>query len=142
MTRRTGFTFLELLIVLAVCVAISAFAYRSLTVSHAHPPSARANCLLATLVEANEEYKRRSGSYTRSLESLGEISLINPVFAQSSESGYDFVYTVTEDGWSCQGNPSIPGTTGDPFLFVDQTGVVRSSLEAPAGPSDRPFVRE
>ena len=142
MRRRTGFTLVELLIVLAFCVAIGAFAYRSMTVSHAHPPSARANYLLTTLVEANEEYKRRSGSYARSLESLGEASLINPVFAQSSESGYDFVYTVSADGWRCQGNPSIPRTTGRRFLFVDQTGVVRFSLEVPAGPTDRPFVRE
>ncbi len=87
---------------------------------------------LRSLVAVNEQYRTRLQSYASTLRDLEAAGLIDTVLGDGTKSGYDFLYTGGEGKWLCQGNPSVPGTTGDRYFFADQRGVIRFSLTGPA----------
>ncbi len=139
MERREGSWLIELLLVIAIVALIAAFAARSLLAPRGSSNEARCRYLLGSLVAANEQYRERFGSYADSLRSLGDADLIDPVFAASRQSGYDFVYTASDAGWSCEGNPTVFGTTGERCYFIDDSGVIRFSTTGTASSADPRF---
>lgn len=72
--------------------------------------------------------------------------LIDEVLASGRRSGYVFTYTVTEKdangsltGYTITAEPAVPGSTGQRYLFTDQSGVIRMERDRPATQESPPL---
>jgi type IV pilus assembly protein PilA len=139
MKRQAGFTLIELMIVVAIIAIIAAIAVPSLLKARIAGNEASGISSLRTLTTVNEQYRTRFQAYSDTLANLEAAGFIDSVLSSGTKSGYDFTYTGGTDTWNCTGDPSTPGTTGDRFFFVDQTGVVRFSQTATATAADEPI---
>ena len=64
-------------------------------------------------------------------------SYIDSVLAAGTRQGYAFTYTWTDaDHFTCRGNPTTPGRTGNRYFYVDETGRITANMTGPAGPTD------
>ena len=137
MKRNRGFTLIELMIVVAIIAIIAAIAIPSLLNARKAGNEASAISSLRTLTTVNEQYRTRFGAYSGSLANLQTEAYIDNVLGSGNKSGYTFGYTGGTNTWSCNADPQTPGTTGDRFFFVDQSGVIRFNSSATAGTGDR-----
>ncbi len=59
-------------------------------------------------------------------------------FVAAERHGYFFEIVPSAEpklAWSARAAPLVPGRTGDRWFFVDESGVVRYSVGAEAGPA-------
>ena len=140
MRRNKGFTLIELMIVVAIIAIIAAIAIPSLLGAKKSANEASAISSLRTICTTCEQYRNRHGSYPNALANLGPAGdgLIDGVLANGAKSGYTFGFNSNpaNDTWSCTADPTTPGTTGDRYFFVDQSGVIRWNGAAQAGAGD------
>jgi len=128
-----GFTLIELLIVIAVIAILAAIAIPNLLSSSKAANESSAIASLRTLVSAQETFRSRQNppTYAEDLAALG--TLIDPVLAGGSKSGYDFAAgAADENTYSYTASATTQETSGDRSFFVDQTGVIRSAAAAGA----------
>lgn len=94
---------------------------------------------LRTLVTVSEQYRTRFQGYPAAMTELESAGYVDQVLGSSVKSGYDFFYAGGAAVWLCLANPRFPGTTGDRYFFVDQTGVLRFSSSGPASSASPPL---
>ena len=143
MTRKSGFTLIELMIVVAIIAIIAAIAIPSLLNARKAGNEASAISSLRTLTTVNEQYRTRFATstigYADTLANLQASGYIDSVLGSGTKSGYTFTYAGTRTTWACNANPQTAGTTGDRFFFVNESGVIRSNPSAAAGTGDSPI---
>ena len=139
MKRNQGFTLIELMIVVAIIAIIAAIAIPSLLNARKAGNEASAISSLRTMSTVNEQYRTRFQSYGGSLGDLNTEGYIDSVLSSGTKSGYDFLYTGATNTWSCTADPDTPGTTGDRYFFVDESGVIRFSSTGTAGVGSSPI---
>ena len=140
MRKQEGFTLIELMIVVAIIAIIAAIAIPSLLNARKAGNEASAISSLRTLTTVNEQYRTRFGAYSPTLTELTGANYIDSVLGSGTKSGYTFgTYAGAANTWSCASSPAVPGTTGDRFFFVDQTGVLRFNSTGPASAADPPI---
>ncbi len=140
MSRKQGFTLIELMIVVAIIAIIAAIAIPSLLNARKAGNEASAISSLRTITTVNEQYRTRFQAYANLLATLQTEGYIDQVLGGGAKSGYLFVYaSPTVNTWTCNANPATAGTTGDRRFFVDQSGVIRFNLTAAAGVGDQPI---
>jgi prepilin-type N-terminal cleavage/methylation domain-containing protein len=151
---RNGFSLLELLIVVAVILIISAIAIPRFIRSKMSANEASAVGSLKTIITACQAY---SNIYTTGfpvgLANLGPgtpataaaADLIDNVLVTGTKSGYRLIYVsgapvggkvVT---YTINANPVAPNQTGQRFFFTDQTGVIRYALTGAATIASSPL---
>ena len=155
--RKTGFSLIELLIVVAIILVIAAIAIPNFLKSKMRANEASAVASLRVFVTAEATYQSTWGrGFSPDIPSLGpplpgsqasasRADLVDPLLASQIKSGYSFVYTAIDtdgdgqvDAFTVNANPVSPGQTGDKYFYVDQKGVVRYSLSGPADASSDP----
>lgn len=68
---------------------------------------------------------------------ISNPSYIDSLLAGGVKQGYTFTYLQTDaDHFTCRGNPTSPGRTGNRYFFVDETGRITANAAGPAGPAD------
>ncbi|HLU48157.1 MAG TPA: prepilin-type N-terminal cleavage/methylation domain-containing protein [Planctomycetota bacterium] len=139
MKRQSGFTLIELMIVVAIIAIIAAIAIPSLLKARIAGNEASAISSLRTLTTVNEQYRTRFGEYADALGSLSTTGYIDTVLSSGTKSGFTFAYTGGTDTWNCTADPTTVGTTGDRFFYADQTGVIRVNQSGTAGDTDPPI---
>ena len=140
MSRKQGFTLIELMTVVAIIAIIAAIAIPSLLNARKAGNEASAISSLRTLTTVNEQYRTRFQAYTDALATLNTEGYIDSVLAGGTKSGYTFGYTAVDaNRWNCTADPTTAGTTGDRFFFVDQSGVIRFNATQQAGVGDLPI---
>jgi len=133
MTRRQGFTLIELMIVVAIIAIIAAIAIPSLLNARKAGNEASAISSLRTITTVNEQYRTRFQAYANALASLQTEGYIDNVLGGGAKSGYTFTYASGgANVWSCNADPQTQGTTGDRHFFCDQSGVIRFDAAAAA----------
>ena len=154
--NSSGFSLIELLIVVAIILIIAAIAIPNLLKSRIAANQASAVGSLRTMNTSEVTYSTTyTTGFSPDLVSLGppasgnasatSAGMIDSVLAAGVKSGYSFTYTTTVSGtgrydtYTINANPSTPGTTGTNYYFTDQTNVIRQNSTAAAAATDSPI---
>jgi len=141
MRNRNGFSLIELLLVVAVILIISAIAVPNFMRSRERANEASAIASIRVINTAAVTYNMTypDQGYPAQLTSLGGVNpcsasssqacLIDDVLAQGGRGGYLFAWTgdglLPSVGYTVTGTPEAIGSSGQRMFCTDQTGVVR-----------------
>ena len=137
--RSQGYTLVEITVVVAIIATIAVLAMPTLLNAKKPANEASAISALRSLTTVNEQYRLRFQSYAGSLANLSAEDYIDSVFGAGAKAGFQFTYLANAYSWTCSADPEVPGTTGDRYFFVDQSGVIRFSTTATATIADTPI---
>ena len=152
-TKTRGFTFLELLIVIAIVLIISGLAVTNLVRSKMAANEASAANSLRVLNSACVNYSVAWMGFPLALNYLGPgnpptataADLVDSLLAAGTKAGYNITYiSASPSGgqvrsYTLSASPVIPGLTGTRYFFTDQTGIIRQNSGAPATAASTPL---
>jgi prepilin-type N-terminal cleavage/methylation domain-containing protein len=154
--KQTGFSLIELLIVVAIILIIAAIAIPSLIQSKMTANEASAVQTLRDINTAESMYSVQFGiGFSQDLPSLGGTTgtasstnalLIPDPVAQTpnTKDGFSFTYVVTASNgpngtpsnYTVNANPIIPGSTGRRWFYTDETFVIHYNTTGPSTAND------
>ena len=132
-----GFTLLEIMVVIAIIVIISAMAIPAILRNRITANEAAAITSLKTVDWAAIAYRATNGAYPPDLNSLGtcDPSYIDSVLASGTKQGYKFNLTSNNDTFSIAAVPATQNVTGVRTFYSDTSGVIRVSSSGVADAS-------
>jgi type II secretory pathway pseudopilin PulG len=149
MKREEGFSLVELLIVVAIVMIISALAIPGLQRARRYAQSGSAVQSLRTITTAENLYERRHKVYA-TLADLAPEGTIDPHLAVGIKSEYTFTLSLVLDAndiakgklltFKANANPQQDTATGT-FFFVDESAVIRFNEGAAATAASDPIPR-
>lgn len=132
-----GFSLIELLIVIAIILIITAMALPKLNRARMQAFEASALKSISTIHTAQTQYYSQFGKFAATLTELGPPSsgnanaaasdLIPSDLAAGEKSGYKFTLQATPLGYSVNANPVAFGNTGSRTFYSDQSLVLRAN---------------
>jgi type IV pilus assembly protein PilA len=144
--RRSGFSLIELLIVIAIILIIVTIAVPKLNNARIYAQETAAIGALRTIHETEVQYFSTYGKYASSLTELGPptsgsaspaaADLIHEDLASGVKGGYKFTVQGTPTGYVINASPVSFGSTGKRTFYSDQSMAVHQNYgQDPAGPS-------
>ena len=152
--KQAGFSLIELLIVVAIILIISAIALPNLIVARRSANEASAVQSLRTIQSAETAYATTfpAVGFSATLMNLSggngagcsatpaQACLIDSVLASGNKSGYTITWTgdglTPSVGYNINADPSIRGSSGRRSFFTNYPGVIRYNDSAPATTND------
>lgn len=141
----TGFTLVEIMVVIAIVATLAALAISSMLRSrmNANEVAAIAGCRSIATGSQNFYNSSSPHSYPSVLMDLttpvSNPAYIDSVLASGTRQGYVYLYALVDaEHFTLNANPVSSGTTGNRRFFVDQTGVLRANGTQAASTSDPP----
>jgi type IV pilus assembly protein PilA len=141
MRNRNGFSLIELLLVVAVILIISAIAVPNFLRSRERANEASAVASIRVINTASVTYSMTypDMGYPALLTNLGGVNpcdatpaqacLIDDLLAQGTRGGYTFVWAgdglTPSVSYTLTGTPQVVGSSGQRMFCTDQTGVIR-----------------
>jgi type IV pilus assembly protein PilA len=138
--RPSGFTVLELLIVVGVIAIVASIAIPNYSSSKKSANEASAISSMRALMSAEENYRvTQNPPKYGVLSQLKTSGLINPSLGSGSKSGYTFLTfgVPNSQTYAFTGHPQTG--SGDRWFYVDQTGVIRANSGGAADPTSEPL---
>ena len=148
-----GFSLIELLVVVAVILIISAIAIPNFIRSKMRANEAAAVANLRNITTAETVYSTTYGiGYTTNLTQLGgttaivdqnNAGLIDSVLASGSKTGYTFTYSILVSdaaghvlAFAITADPTLAGRSGDRHFYADQSAIIRHNETTTATSTD------
>jgi len=139
--NESGFTLLEVMIVVALIAVIAVIAMPMFTRVRINSNEASAIGALRVISSAEINFFHIEGRFG-DLTELGAAvpPFLQPDLAGGEKHGYLFaVAAITDLSFECTANPKIPGTSGISGFFVDESGVIRRNPSGPATVDSAPI---
>lgn len=143
--KDSGFTLVEIMVVVGVIIVILALALPSMLRSrmNANEVAAISHCRL--VANSCQSYYANVSPHTYP-SGFEELATANPPYLDDTfnavspeRQGYIFTYRrVNSDSFYVRANPRSYGRTGVRYFYVDETGIITSNDKVPAGPDDPP----
>jgi type IV pilus assembly protein PilA len=136
--NQSGFSLIELLIVIAIILIIAAIAIPKLNNQRMNAQEMAAIRQIGTIHTAQIQYYSQFGRYAATLAELGPppsggqagpqaSDLIPRTLSEGKNTGYVFTVAATPLGYSVTANPEAFGSTGRRTFFSDQTNVIHQN---------------
>ena len=140
MKDKTGFSLIELMIVVAVIGVIAAFAVPNLVRSKGAAREAAAISAVRSLGNAQVMYVsvRNSGTFAADLSVLEAAGLIDSVLASGSTDAYSLSVSGDSSGFEINARPLGYGSTAIRSFYSDESGVIRYSTADAAATAASP----
>lgn len=151
-TKQSGFSLIELLIVVAIILIVAAIAIPNLLRARisANEASAVSSVHAVNTAEITFTTLFPTSGYSATLASLGpggtcnspaNACIIDAVLASGIKSGYTFTYvqdasSVPAPGYTINADPVTRGITGQRSFFSDQTNITHYNQTVGAGAGD------
>lgn len=136
-TRRCGFSLVELLIVVAIVVIITAISTTNLHKSRIYAQETAAMRHISAIHVAQAQFYAQYGRFASNLLELGPpasggsnasaADLLPAELAQGTKGGYQFSVQSSNTGYTVNANPVTYQISGRRTFFSDQTLVLRES---------------
>ena len=137
----TGFTLVEIMIVLAIVIVLLTIAVPNFLRSRviANETAALTNC--RAINNACQLYNINQENYPNSLTDLTEPAsnppYIDSTLAAGRKLGYEFIYQLVDSGhFTLNANPLSSGLLKGRYFYMDESGSIRAKKDGPAGPTD------
>ena len=151
--KQSGFSLIELLIVVAIILIIAAIAIPNLLRARIAANQASAVSSLRTMNTACITYDTNYNLYPTSLTNLAPVPTLTTPTSTSADlldavlttapftkSGYVFAFVgTTGTSYTINADPQTLNTTGVNSYFTDQTGVIHIHVGASASATDSPL---
>jgi len=140
MKKTSGFTLIELMIVVAIIAIIAAIAIPNLLRSRMQSNESAAIGNLRTIVGAEVAYHAANYSYTTD---FADLTGATPSFLDgdwaTAKSGYNFVLGGAAQNFTANANAVEYGVTGGKGFYTDASGVIRYADGADADATSNPI---
>ena len=150
--RQSGFSLIELLVVVAIILVIVAIAIPNFLASRMAANESGAVQETRAITTAEVAYHTQYGvGYAAQLSFLGDgaavtvtsAGLIDSVLASGTKTGYHYNYAALNQdaaghyqSFTVNSNPASPGFSGHKYFFADETSIIHVNLLGPASSAD------
>ncbi len=140
MNKKSGFTLIELMVVVAIIAIIAAIAIPNLLRSRMQSNESAAVGNLRTIIGAEAAYHSANAGYT---VDFADLTGATPAFLDGDwgvpKEGYDFTLGGTADNFTVNADPITMDVTGGKGFFTDASGVIRYAMGAVADATSTPI---
>lgn len=141
--KKSGFTLIELMIVVAIIAIIAAIAIPNLLRSRMQSNESAAISNLRAVVGAEVAYHGANYQYTGSFD---DLTTATPPFLEGNwavaKQGYTFALAGGGTTFTCTADPEEMNVTGGKGFFTDASGVVRYANGAAATADSDPIGQQ
>ena len=137
LSKKRGFTLVELMIVLIVIAIVAAISTMSALAARVQANEGQAKAALKAIASAVEMYQTTQGSYPESLSTLG-TNYIGPDLVAGQKSGYTFELKSGNQGatFTCTAVPIRQNYTGVKSYCINVLNAIQVYASAPALSAD------
>jgi prepilin-type N-terminal cleavage/methylation domain-containing protein len=137
----TGFTLIEIMIVVALVVALITIATPNLLRSRVVANEGAAVGNLRSINNGAQLYHINQEAYPGALSDMVAPSSDPPYIDSTLSSGrkqsYEFRYSLVDaDHFTVNANPTTTGLLKGKYFYMDESGIIRYNASGPAGPGD------
>jgi type IV pilus assembly protein PilA len=149
--KSSGFSLIELLIVISIILIIAAIAVPKMNKQLMLAREQAAIRQITTIHQAETQYYSQYGKYAATLTELGPpasgadgptaANIIPKSLADGKNTGYLFTVTASPTGYVINANPETFGGSGSRCFYSDQTLVIRQSFTAEPATATSPELK-
>jgi len=136
---KRGMTLVEIMVVVAVVVILVGLSIPNILRSRIVAYEVMALANTKSISNACQLYHMNQGFYPNSLVDLsaGDPPYIDSQLGSGNKQRYEFKYNrANVDSFTLSAEPTSGGLLRGKYFYTDESGIIRSKADAPAGPED------